>query len=131
MLFILCGTLVSSNECERESAASAISIPVECGEHESLPVTSTPFLSCESLRVNSVDTRGTSCQMPAEQLNKDCQILVMLGPDSPEEQKLDVILNFAKLNPQPTYKFPAKVEYGKNVHFSITTYKLTLGWDTV
>ena len=74
MLFILCGTLFSSNECERESAASAISIPVECGEHESLPVTSTQFLSCENLRVNSVDTRGTSCQTTAEQLNKDCQI---------------------------------------------------------
>ena len=57
----------------------------------------------------------------------------MLRPDSPEEQKLDVILNFAKLNPQPTYKinFPQKLSMGKNVHFStsITTYKLTLGWD--
>ena len=129
MLFILCGTLFSSNECERESRASAIFIPVECSEHESLPMTSTQFLSCKNLRVNSVDTHGTSCQTTAEQLNKDYQILVMLGPDAPEEQKLDMSYNFAKLNLQPTYKFPAKVEYGKNVHFSITTYKLTLGWD--
>ena len=61
------------------STASATSIPVEYGEHESLPMTSTQFLSCENLsvRVNSVNTRGISCPTPADQSNKDCQILAM------------------------------------------------------
>ena len=99
----MCGKLFSSSECERESdgsTASATSIPVEYGEHESLPMTSTQFLSCENLsvRVNSVNTRGISCPTPADQSNKDCQILAMLGPDTSEEQKLDVILNFPNLD---------------------------------
>ena len=34
----------------RKSVASAISIPVECGEHKSLPVISSQFLSSEAYR---------------------------------------------------------------------------------
>ena len=54
---------------------------------------------------------------PAEQMIKDCQVLALLRQVSPEEQKLDVILNFAKFKPQPTYKFPTKLGYGKKRAF--------------
>ena len=46
--------------------ASAISIPVECGEHERLSVTST--LSCENVRVDFMDTH--ECSTPGEQYIK-------------------------------------------------------------
>ena len=34
-----------------------------------------------------------------------------------DDQKLDIILNFAQYNPVATYQFPSKVEYGKNCSF--------------
>ena len=73
-------------------------------------------LSCEDIIATSVDASRTP-PLPAEQLNRDCQILALLRPDSPAEQKLDIILNFTKFNPLPTYKFPTKLEYGKNHAF--------------
>ena len=45
--------------------------------------------SCEDFEVNADSIHGTSnslCLTPAEQLSSDCQILGMLGPDSPEEE---------------------------------------------
>ena len=74
-------------------------------------------LSCEDLIVTSMDASETSWQVQAEQLNRDCQILALLQPHSPAEQKLEIILNFDKFNPPSTYKFPTKLEYGKNRAF--------------
>ena len=51
---------------------------------------------------------------PCTASNTDCQILTLIQPNSPEEQKLDLILN---LRPPTTYKFPTKLEYGKNHAF--------------
>ena len=104
-------------ECESGSdgpTTSKFSVSVECGEceYESLPTTS--VLSCEDLIATSVDASGTLCPVPAEQLNSDCQVLILLQPDSPAEQKL---LNFAKFKAPPTYKFPKKLECRKNHAF--------------
>ena len=46
---------------------------------------------------------------------RDCQLL--LQPRLSDDQKLDVILNFAQYNPAATYHFPSKVEYGKTRSF--------------
>ena len=47
--------------------------------------------------------------------SKDCGIL--LQADLSVEQKLEIVLNFSKYNPSPTYNFPTKIEYGKNRAF--------------
>ena len=74
--------------CEYDGpTTSEISVPVECTfgehEHESLPMTS--VLSCEDIIATSVDASRTP-PLPAEQLNRNCQILALLRPDSPAEQ---------------------------------------------
>ena len=68
----------SSTECEGELDVSEISVPVECGERELESLLMTSVLSCEDLITTSVDASGTSCPVPAEQLNRDCQVLALL-----------------------------------------------------
>ena len=67
---------------------------LECVEHESIDISDESALmssdsSCEDFEVDAESIHGTSnslCVTPAEQLSSDCQILGMLGPDSPEEE---------------------------------------------
>ena len=45
--------------------------------------------SYDDFEVNTESIHGTSnslCLTPAEQLSSDCQILGILGPDSPKEE---------------------------------------------
>ena len=87
----------------------------------------TSVLSSEDPVVTSMDVSEIPCPVPGEQLNRDCQVLALLRPDSPAEQKLEIILNFGKFNPPSTYKFPTKLEYGKNRAFQYR-YLQTYHW---
>ena len=55
-------------------------------------------------------------QLQSKQAAKDCQVLLQPAGLS-DDQKLDIVLNFAQYNPAPMYHFPNKVEYGKNHSF--------------
>ena len=64
-----------------------------CVEHESIDISDESALMssdyCKDFEVDAESIHGTSnslCLTPAEQLSSDCQILGMLGPDSPEEE---------------------------------------------
>ena len=99
---------------------------LECVDHESMMrvhlCLRIPLVSYFEVDTESIHgTLNSLCLTPAEQLSSECQILGMLGPDSPEEEKLNIILNFAKFNPLSANKFPSKFEYGKKRAFSNTT----------
>ena len=95
-----------------------ISSPRLCGELDFiLLVDSEPpdqvISAAPQSRIDSTET---------EQSNRDYQILAVIGPNTSEEQKLDLILNFTKFRP---YKFPTKLEYDKAVLFNTTTWNST------
>ena len=56
------------------------------------------------------DLSATACL-----LTRDCKVL--LQQDLSEAQKLNIVLNFAKFSPPPTYQFPTRMEYGKKRSF--------------
>ena len=68
-----------------------------------------------SLQSAQADNPCDSSQVFPLTLSKDYKIL--LQPDLSAEQKLEIILNFSKYIPVGIYKFPTKVEYGKNRAF--------------
>ena len=81
---------------ERDGGKERYNCPgiLECVEHDSIDIFDESALmsldsSCEDFEVDAESIHGTSnslCVTPAEQLSSDCQILEMLGPDSPEEE---------------------------------------------
>lgn len=69
----------------------------------------------EVITTEQVESPCHSSNMPSLSSPKDCEILLKF--DLSAEQKLDIVLSFPKYNPAATYKFPTKVEYGKNRSF--------------
>ena len=66
------------------------------------------------------------CMMGCEA--RDCQLL--LQPGLSDDQKLDIILNFAQYNPAATYHFPSKVcRIWKESFISVSLFTVvSLAW---
>ena len=105
--------LISSNESQTEPTSS----PMTCSQRLSGELEHSNELTDHDVSPAPQTSHCTTYSPRTIQSNRDCQILTLMQPNSPEEQKLYLILSFTKFRPPSTYKFPTKLEYGKNRAF--------------